>query len=226
MTELRTDAWLSLEEAARRLGVSRLRLREAIAVGALAARRDNHGFWRVSLEGGPDAKRSVGAARVPPQQLIELLFDEIEELTALLAERSDDVARLGAVVDRQQVLLDRALRFAESADTADMRAPTGHHEALHERSHALIDRALSQLAKRDAELVKVTGLLDRAMGTATALDAEVVRQNDVAHRQRAMIDRLFALAQTSLDCIAPAGPRGWLARWRGSRERRKQAQEN
>ena len=43
-------AWLSLDEAARRLGVSRLRLREAIAAGALPARRDNHGFWRVSLE--------------------------------------------------------------------------------------------------------------------------------------------------------------------------------
>ena len=46
------DAWLSLDEAAERLGVSRLRVREAIAAKAIAARRDNHGFWRVSLSDG------------------------------------------------------------------------------------------------------------------------------------------------------------------------------
>ena len=46
-------SFLSLAEAAARLGVSRLKLREAIAKGVVPARRDNEGRWRVDLTALP-----------------------------------------------------------------------------------------------------------------------------------------------------------------------------
>ena len=218
MTEPRGETWISLDEAARRLGVSRLRLREAIAAGALTAGRDNHGFWRVSLDDEAGAMRRIATVRAQPHELVELLFDEIEEMAARLSERDDDVARLMSLVERQQALLDRALHRAEEGNAADMPASAERLAALQERSHALIGRAMSELETRDTELAKVTGLLDRAMDAAGALDVEVARQTDVAQRQRALIDRLFALAQTSLERIAPASRGGWFARWRAFRE--------
>jgi hypothetical protein len=218
MTEPRGETWISLDEAARRLGVSRLRLREAIAAGALTARRDNHGFWRVSFGDEASAMRRIATARAQPHELVELLFDEIEEMTTRLSERDEDVAGLMRVVERQQALLDRALRRAEEENSADMLASAERLAALQERSHTLIGRAKSELEARDVEVAKVTGLLDRAMDAAGALDAEVARQTDVARRQRALIDRLFALAQTSLERIAPVSRGGWLARWRAFRE--------
>jgi excisionase family DNA binding protein len=214
---LSSDGWLSLDEAARRLGVSRLRVREAIAAGALPARRDNHGFWRISLEHAPDAPARLAGARVAPQQLVELLFDEIEEMSALLGERSEDVAKLAAIVERQQTLMERMLRLAENAGPAEDGVPDDRLATLHERSQGVLDRALAQLETRDAELTRVTGVLDRAMDAATALDAEVARQTDISHRQRALLDRVFAIAQASVDRIAPAG-RGWFSRWRSGRE--------
>ncbi len=76
MTSPPRDVWLSLDEAAALWGVSRLRLREAIAAGALAAQRDNRGFWRVRSDKPVD----FAAQRAPPERLVEALFDEIEEL--------------------------------------------------------------------------------------------------------------------------------------------------
>ena len=42
------------------------------------------------------------------------------------------------------------------------------------------------------------------MRTASALDAEVARQTETSKRQRALLDRVFALAQASLDRFSPA----------------------
>jgi excisionase family DNA binding protein len=214
MTEPGSDAWLSLDEVASRLGVTRLRVREAIAAGALRARRDNRGFWRVTLDAAEEAAGRMASLRVEPTQLVEILFDEVEEATAALAERSADVERLTALIDRQQELMERALRAAEGRKAA---VPEERLAALNERSQTLIDRALTQLEARDAELVKVSGMLDRAMGAAAGLDAEVARQIEITQRQRAILDRVFAIAQAGLERLALSPRGGWFSRWRGSR---------
>jgi excisionase family DNA binding protein len=217
MNDLGSDAWLSLDEAARRLGASRLRVREAIAAGVLRGQRDNRGFWRVSLAGGGDLATGIASVQVAPAQLVEILFDEVEEASASLAERNADVERLSALVARQQDLIERALRLAEVAESPQKTVQAEQLASLNERSQALADRALTALETRDAELVKVTGLLDRAMGAAAGLDAEVARQVEISQRQRALLDRVFAVAQAGLERFAP-GPRGgWFSRWRGSR---------
>jgi excisionase family DNA binding protein len=217
MTEPSSDAWLSLDEVASRLGVTRLKVREAIAAGVLRARRDNRGFWRVTLDAAEEAAERMGSLRVEPTQLVEILFDEVEEATAALAERSADVERLTALIDRQQELMERALKVAERAEGQQAPVPAERLAALNERSQTLIDRALTELEARDADLAKVSGLLDRAIGAAAGLDAEVARQIDISQRQRAILDRVFAIAQAGLERLALSQRGGWFSRWRGSR---------
>ena len=209
MTSPARDAWLSLDEAAARWGVSRLRVREAIAAGALSAQRDNRGFWRVRAENAVD----FAALRPPPEKLIEVLFDEIEELGGALDERRQEVARLAAVAEKQQALIERALSLAEAP------AAGGDVErlaALNERAQALTGRALASLENREQSLQQMSGLMERALGTVAGLDAEVSRQRETSEKQRALLDRLFEIARASLDRLGGEGPRGgWLNRLRG-----------
>jgi hypothetical protein len=192
-----------------------LRIREAIAVGLLKAQRDNRGFWRVSFEEARAVSARMSAVEVAPAKLVEILFDEVEETTAALAERTADVERLTGLLDRQQALLERALQIAEQK--GDDGGAAERLAALNERSQALVDRALTELETRGQEFAKVNGFLDRAMQTASALDAEVSRQTETSKRQRALLDRVFALAQASLDRFSPSPRGGWLSRWRAPR---------
>ena len=213
MSENTSDGWLSLDDAAGRLGVSRLRLREAIAARAIEARRDNRGFWRVSLAADEAAaRRRISHARVDPSQLVELLFDEIEEMSALLGERDADVARMSRLVVRQQDLLDRALLLAESPSAATPAIDAERVARLHERSEALIEQTLSKLRGRDAELTKMTSLMGRALDTVAGLDAEVTRQTEVTRKQQALLDLAFSIAQASLDRFT--GGAGFFGRLR------------
>ena len=212
MTDRPRDAWLSLDEAAALWGVSRLRLREAIAVGALAAQRDNRGAWRVLGQ----APVEFAALRAPPEKLIETLFDEIEELSGALEERGQEVERLHALTARQQALIERALSLAESAPA---QPEIQRLAALNEQSQALADRALTTLETREQALSQMSGLMTRALDTVAGLDAEVARQKQTAEKQRALLDRVFELARASLDRLSGEAARsGWLARLRRRKE--------
>jgi excisionase family DNA binding protein len=214
MTDRPRDAWLSLDEAAARLGVARLRLREAIAAGVLRAQRDNRGFWRVQLEEGRELPREI--AVVAPEKLIEALFDEIEELTGALDERKSEVERLDAVASRQQALLDRALALAEAS--SEPSRDVERLAALNARSQALVERSLASLEQREAALQQMSGMMDRALDTAAGLDAEVARQRKASERQRALLDRVFEIARASLERLGGETPRGgWFQRFRGRR---------
>jgi uncharacterized coiled-coil protein SlyX len=154
--------------------------------------------------------------RAPPEKLIEALFDEIEELSGALDERGQEVERLHALTTRQQTLIERALRLAESAP-----APPDIHRltALNEQSQALADRALTKLETREQALNQMNGLMTRALDTVAGLDAEVARQRETAEKQRALLDRVFELARASLDRLSGEAARsGWLARLRRRKE--------
>ena len=220
MTDESSDAWLSLDEAALRLGVSRIRLREAIAADAVSARRDNRGFWRVSLtEGAGAAIRRIRETPADPSKLIELLFDEIEDLNALLDDRTASEALMAALIERQQILLDRALSLAEKPAASGRDAE--RVAALQDRSQLLIEQTLGKIEARDAEVSRLTGLMDRALTTVAGLDAEVTRQADVAVKQQALLARLFQLAEISLDRIGGGeGGRGLFRRLRNRMSKR------
>jgi hypothetical protein len=209
MSNAPSETWLTLDEAAARLGVSRLRLREAIAARLFKARRDNRGSWRVLLEGDlTGLETRVKAAQLPAETLLELLFDEIEEMNLLLAERDASLERLGAVAARQHEMLDRALALAETRAPTETPLDGARLAELNERSTALIETALDKLAGRDGDIAKLTGIVDRALTTMGGLDAELKRQGEVVERQKGLLERLFVLANASLERFARSEARG------------------
>jgi len=217
MPDNSNDDWLSLAEAAKRLGVNRMRVREAIAAGAIGARRDNRSFWRVSLAADvSDVKRRMQDIRPKPEVLIELLFDEIEELDTDLAERDSSLERLDAVVARQQVTLERALSLAEKSENPGTSSDRGRLAKLSERSLLLLETTIGKIADRDADIAKLTSLLDRAFKNISGLEGEIGRHAEVVERQKSLLDRLFEIADKKLDRLSSsqAGGKGWLNRLR------------
>jgi len=209
MSNAPNETWLTLDEAAARLVVSRLRLREAIAAGLLKGRRDNRGFWHVLLAGeAVEMAGKIQAARAPPEALVELLFDEIDEMNLHIAERDASLERLNSVAARQQEMLARALSVAETPAPAETRLDGARLAALNERSSALIETALDKLAGRDGDIAKLTEIIDRALTTMGGLEAELKRQSEVAERQKGLLERLFVLANASLERFAGSEARG------------------
>jgi uncharacterized coiled-coil protein SlyX len=213
-----TESWLSLDDAAARIGLSRLRMREAIAAGLVEARRDNQGSWRVSLgDDFPQTKARLEAARIAPGALVDLLFDEIEDAALTLAERDSTIERLNALAARQQAIIERALALSEEPASVEIGAIRERLAKLNDRSVQLIETALARLVARDGDVSKLGGLLDRALATIGGLEDEVTRQTGVVARQKGLLDRLFALANVRLDRLTgPEGrSRGLLDRLRG-----------
>jgi septal ring factor EnvC (AmiA/AmiB activator) len=214
------DDWLSLDQAAERLGVNRIRVREAIAAGVIGARRDNRSFWRVSLAADiGDVKERMREIRLNPEALVELLFDEIEELNADLTERDSSLERLHAVAARQQGMLARALALAEKSENPGDSKDRDRLADLNERSLRLLETVVGKLADRDADIAKLTSLLDRAFKNISGLEGEVERHAEVAERQKSLLDRLFEIAHKKLDQLSSSQPRGrgWLQRLRRRR---------
>jgi hypothetical protein len=210
------DTWLSLDEAAGRLGVSRIRIREAIAAGLVSARRDNRGLWRVSLGGDLDqTRRRMETARLAPEALVGLLFDEIEEMNLLLADRDASLDRLKALVERQDGVIARALSLAE-APPAGQSVDGARLSEANDRSLRLIETTLDKLAGRDADIGRLAGLVERSLTTIAGLEAEMTRQTQIAERQKGLLEKLFSLAETSIERFARSDlrTRGFVERLR------------
>jgi chromosome segregation ATPase len=204
-----SDGFLPLAEAAARLGVSRLKLRDAIARGLIPARRDNEGRWRADMTAAlVDMTAGSPAA---PEALIEALFDEIEELTAERAEAEADRDRLADLLAAQADALERALAAAEAkaGDAARLRAVTDGALAAAETAAA---RAEALQATADRALA----LADRAGSALAAAQADNARLQDGLSEKTAaldgqarLLDRLFSLSETALETAGRAsGPRG------------------
>ncbi|MFN6978809.1 MAG: hypothetical protein ACK4OP_11835 [Gemmobacter sp.] len=201
------DGFLPLADAAARLGLSRLKLREAIAKGLVAARRDNEGRLRVDLTAVPgDLRAAIAATPGDPAALMGALFDEIEELSGDLADTRAANDRLIRLAGGQADALDRALAAVE--------ARAGERDAL----ASVADRALAaadEAAGRATAVQQVAdaafAALDRAAGALERQAAETARLKEQAASQAEAIaghegrlDRLFALSEQALEAAAKA----------------------
>lgn len=210
------DGFLTLAEAAERLGISRLKLREGIAKGVIAARRDNEGQWRVDLQDLPaDVPRAVAAVTADPADLMHALFDEIADLGADLAQAQAMTTRIAALAGAQGEMIERLTDIVETR--------TLERDQL----GRIADQALTaaEEAGGRATQLKVTadraiGLLDRATHVLDGLQTDVARLSDEsAAKDRVIADhgtrleRLFALSETALDKAGRDRPApGLLAR--------------
>jgi methyl-accepting chemotaxis protein len=201
------DGFLLLGPAAERLGLSRLKLREAIAKGLVAARRDNEGRWRVDLGAVPqDLRERIRATPAAPEALMGALFDEIEELSADLDGARDLSGRLAGLAEAQAGALERSVAALE-ARTAERDRLAGlagqaldAAEAAEARAAALqgmTDRAL-------AALERSTGAMEAAVAETARLKAQAAAQSEQISGHAGQLDRLFALSEQALETAAKA----------------------
>ena len=136
---------LTVAAAARRLGVSTLRIRQFVAEGRLAAMRDNRGRLRVRI--GPEGVRppAEGAAASPA----DLLMDELLEMREDGAERDAQLERLQRLVGEMSGLLGRALDALEQAKAgaAEERARAAAFRDQTARALEVAERALAARRK-------------------------------------------------------------------------------
>jgi excisionase family DNA binding protein len=210
------EGFLTLAEAAERLGVSRLKLREGIAKGVIAARRDNEGHWRLDLSALPsDLRRAVARVPADPADLIGALFDEIEDLGADLARAEEVTARLTALAGTQADMMDRLASLVEARTAERDRLGQIAGQAL-----TAAEEAETRAARLQTTADRALGLLDRATGTLAGVQDQIARLSaEATEKDRQIADhgtrleRLFALSEQALARSAPARPApGLIAR--------------
>ncbi len=197
-----TSGFLPLAEAATRLGVSRLKLREAIAKGVVPARRDNEGRWRVDLSTVPSLlKPAIAAAPALPEDLMGALFDEIEELSSDLESSQHLTDRLATLAGAQADTLDKVTAALEVltierdrlGDIAG-RALAAAHEA-EARATALkqtTDRAMGLLDR-------AAGAIERTQAEMTWIKADAAAKDDMIAGHGQQMDRLFSLSEQAIE---------------------------
>lgn len=154
---------LDVDQAAARLGVSTLRIRQMILEGRLDGVRDNRGHLRLRapLEPRP---RPTETGTHKQELAVELLLDEIMELRHALGEKQQSFDALSGIAARQQAALERALALVERRGAT----PARMDELMEQRDRAvaLADRALDMIDKSPAapaRLAKTNSLLDRVL---------------------------------------------------------------
>lgn len=172
--------FLTVAEAAERLGVSRIKVREAAACGLIPFKRDNENRLRLDISGvGKDA---LQGGKVDQSALMNLLFDEIEDLSDDLRARSAEIDALSDIADRQADALDNAASQIER-DAADKA-----------RLSDLLELTLSQNARFDALLERA---LEYAAAGKAAGESDARAMGDTADRAMAMLDKAIGGAEKS-----------------------------
>lgn len=167
---------LTVAEAAGRLDLSEVRVRTLLQTGALGGARDNQGRWMVHLPpGGPPISAGVDT-HVEADDAIEILLDQIVEMREADRLHSNELARQTALIERQQVALDRALALLEDANSRTKRL-----EITVERAHTVAERGLHQLETAVAELKASE---KRSLRTADILGRAVDLIAKLGRRQR------------------------------------------
>lgn len=162
--------FLPIGEAAQLLGLSRIRLREAITKGLLSARRDNEGHLRVDLSAVPkDFDIRLARQTAQPVDLLETLFDEIEELQFLLAGRDVDIERLTSLLDRQDAALERSVELNERSLAGGPPVQVGEDGSaraladVSDRAFLMLDEVADRLETAMAQSDQFRQLVERAL---------------------------------------------------------------
>ncbi|MDA4846613.1 hypothetical protein [Hoeflea poritis] len=204
MAEKRSDSgrhFLPVGEAARLLGLSRMRLREAIAKGVLPARRDNEGRLRVDLTSiPPDLEGQISGKGMAPAELLDTLFDEVEELQGLLAERDEEIGKIHQLLERQDSALAQSMDLLakrnEQAGPQDDR--TEELAGVSDRALAMLDDATARLEAALQDNARYRQLLERALSlsdAATAPGRDSRELTEAADRAMSLLDRALQEAE-------------------------------
>ncbi len=195
-------SFLPLAEAAVQLGVSRLKLREAIAKGLLPAQRDNQGRLRVDLTLPLlDLTAAMASAKAAPEALMGALFDEIEELSGDLENAQGLTDRLTALAGAQTSALERALASLEAVAVERDRFSgiAGRALEVADQSEARATALQGTTDRALALLDRTTAALESAQGEIATLKAVMSTRDTVIAGHSGQLDRLFSLSEQALE---------------------------
>ncbi|KIN64079.1 hypothetical protein Z946_2966 [Sulfitobacter noctilucicola] len=217
--------FLSVEEAADKLGVSRIKVREAAERGLIPSKRDNENRLRLDLSDVNPKVLDKKGKRLTQARLMHVLFDEIEELHDVASAKAAEVEALRGIADRQadaldaaarrmdqdafdkaqlSQMLDRALAHLEAGgeDTARLADVSGRALSALEATGAHLEDSLSQTARFDALVARALDYAD-AGKDADAKGTEAM----AATAQRAMnlLDASLAEAEESRHAVVRTG---------------------
>ena len=217
--------FLSVAEAANRLGMSRIKIRDAAARGLIPSQRDNEN--RLRLDISDVGKGDLSGGKVDQAALMNLLFDEVEELSDDMRARLAEVDALRSIADRQADALDNAASqieqdAADKARLSDLLERTLAHlegregnddnarladvsgRALNalEATEDRLENSLSQNARFDALLERA---LEYAAAGKAAGETEAKAMGETADRALAMLDVAISDAEQSQQAVARTG---------------------
>lgn len=182
----KNQEFLTVGEAASLLGVSRLRLREAVAKGVVPGRKDNEGRLRIDLTGvsADKVKNKLSKFKndAAPEAILDVLFDEVEELQQDLSAGDARIDMLSTLVTRQGEALDQADQALEKSASDNARL------------QELLDRALTHLEDDQASTLRLQGLAGRALkmldDTGDQLETSLAQNT----RFESLLERALTLA--------------------------------
>jgi DNA repair exonuclease SbcCD ATPase subunit len=210
--------FLTVAQAADLLRINRMTLRSAAVRGMIPSKRDNEGRLRLDIthiNRAGDTLHVPESAKLAPTEMIDILFDEVEELQSDLQERDEFVARLQEISERQSSAMDDADRALDEAERNQVRLSALldrallHLEAgaerqatfasLSEQSAHLLDAAGDRLEKSLRQSGQFENLLERAINIATdgskGSGAEVEAMSIAVDRAMLLLDVAMSRAE-------------------------------
>jgi excisionase family DNA binding protein len=159
-----------IDEAARRLGLSTLRVRQLIRERRLDAVRDNRGHWRVRLPSEP-LRAPRHSTPLDDGAGVEILIEEAIELRDRLIERERAIESMAALVERQQRALADAVARVEvlhalASEARRLEAQRDHAVEIAERAMAKAESAVSGFDRLRAVLELALRRLSSVAGGA------------------------------------------------------------
>ena len=158
-------------------------------------------------------------ASLPPDRLLELLFDEVEELQQTIDERDTTIAQLTALMERQGNALERAVSIAEDRGDRSSSDQVQALSATSDRALRLLEDAMDRLSGNEHSIQQLSQLVERGVATSEQFDAQLQRHQDhieekqaVIEQQGRMIDRLFSLSDKVLGIAGLSSRRDGLLR--------------
>jgi DNA repair exonuclease SbcCD ATPase subunit len=218
--------FLPVGEAAFILGISRVRLREAVAKGIIPAQRDNQGRVRVDISRATaDLARQLAETPVDPSALIDALFDEVEELQAIVLEREASIGQMEELIERQDKALQQTVELLEQVmrssagpvvfparqALAPSPAPAGDGSlaAISDRALAMLDDVTGKLEASLEQNKRYQQLIDRAMAFsdawANATEGKSVQMADAAERAIDLLERALHEGEAKHDAAQKLG---------------------
>lgn len=189
MTKMRNQdglQFLSVSDASQKLGISRLRLREAAARGLIPSKKDNEGRLRLDLTEILERESQLeGGTTLPAEALLDMLFDEVEELQGEIGARDKQIEALSDLAGRQAEALDRAEAALAKVETQNTEL------------HGLLDRALEHLDTDITARERLKGLSERALTLLEGTGNQLEDSLQQTARFEALLERALYMAEAA-----------------------------